>query len=93
MKEKNLLTVLSIGQEELNHMHCIDMRCTATGFKILIFFFLVRRMVVGCQIMKKNVLILSYCSVSTYKCFILNNITGLHLFVTVIFFFVFSVGT
>ena len=39
MKEKNLLTVLSIGQEELNHMHCIDMRCTATGFKILIFFF------------------------------------------------------
>jgi hypothetical protein len=93
MKGKNLLTVLSTGQKELNHIHWLVMRCTAAGFKILVFLFLVMKMVVwlsGCEKEFFDLILLLCC---TYKCFILNNITGLHHFVTIIFLIIFSVGT
>lgn len=63
------------------------------ALKYWFFFFCYWKWSFGCQIVKKNVLTSSYCSVNTYKCFILNNITDLHLIVTVIFFFIFRVGT
>jgi len=69
------------------------MRCTATGSKMLIFLLLVMKMVDWLSDCEKELLTSSYSSVNMYKCFILNNIIGPHLIVTVILFFVSSVGT